>query len=70
MDIILAALGAILTLILGLKIAKTREKPEHVDLWSILRSSDPPLEPIRVTPSSVSLKRTTEKMGGESGKRR
>ena len=70
MDIILAALGAILTLILGLKIAKSGEKPEHVDLWSILRSSEPPLEPIRVTPSSVTSKRVTGRITGSEKRRR
>ena len=69
MDIILTALGAILALILGLKIAKSGEKPENVDLWSILRAADPPLEPIRVTPSSVQLKSVTGRITG-SRKRR
>ena len=70
MDIILAAFGAILTLILGLKIAKSGEKPEHVDLWSILKNSDPSLEPVRVTPSSVQLKSMTGRITGQQKRRR
>ena len=54
MEIILAGFGAVLTLILGLKIARSGEEPEHIDLWSILKSSEPTLEPVRVTPSNIS----------------